>query len=135
MNRWWDVLRVALAVLAVAAAWVGWGLRGAALAVTVLAFLMLLEFNRGVRVLRAAAARPLGTVDSAVMLHARLQPGMRLPAVLALTRSLGRKVADDPETWAWADAGGDTVRVELRAGRVARWTLDRAQPAPPGLAP
>ena len=30
------------------------------------------------------------------------------------------------ETFRWTDAGGDAVRVELRAGRVSAWQLERA---------
>jgi hypothetical protein len=62
----------------------------------------------------------VGHVDNAVMLQARLKPGMLLMDILLLTRSLGQKVADEPETWVWTDAGGDRVRVELRDGRSAR---------------
>jgi hypothetical protein len=116
-----------LAVAAVAAGWMRYGWRGVALALTVIVFWLLLQFTRALRVLREASGRPVGQVGNAVMLHARLARGMRLPAVLKLTRSLGRKVADEPETFVWADAGGDEVQVELRAGRVAAWTLRRAE--------
>jgi hypothetical protein len=68
----------------------------------------------------------VGAIDSAVMLHSRLHPGMRLVQILRLTRSLGRKVADDPETFAWRDAEGSEVRAEFRAGRLAAWRLLRA---------
>jgi hypothetical protein len=51
---------------------------------------------------------------------------MRLPAILKITRSLGRKLAAAPETWAWSDAGGDEVQVQLVAGRVTAWELKRA---------
>ena len=116
----------ALAAMAVAVGWIGYGWRGVVLAVTVIVFWLLLQFSRALRVLRTAAGRPIGQVPNAVMLHARLHTGMRLPEVLKITRSLGRKVTDDPETWAWADAGGDEVRVELRDGRVSAWALQRA---------
>ena len=125
----------ALAVLAVAAGYVGYGWRGVVLAVTVVVFWLLLQFSRSLRVLRDASGRPVGSIDNAVMLHARLQAGMRLPQVLNLTRSLGRKVADAPETFAWTDAGGDAVEIEMRAGRLAAWHLRRgagtAGPAAP----
>jgi hypothetical protein len=123
MNAW---IGWALAVAALAAGYTRYGWRGVALALTVIVFWLLLQFTRALRVLREASGRPVGQVGNAVMLHARLTRGMRLPAVLKLTRSLGRKVADEPETFVWADAGGDEVRVELRAGRVAAWTLTRA---------
>lgn len=115
-----------LAVLAVAAGYVGWGWPGVALAVTVVVFWMLLQLSRVLRVMRRAGQRPLGEIDNAVMLHARLQPGMTLLQILPLTRSLGVKVADDPETFVWTDGGGDRVRVELRGGRCSAFALERA---------
>jgi hypothetical protein len=116
----------ALAVLAVAAGYQGWGWAGVALAVTVIAFWLLLEFSRSLRVLREAAGAPVGSVANAVMLNAKLEAGMRLPQILKLTRSLGRQVSQEPEVWAWADAAGDEVQVTLRAGLVAGWELKRA---------
>jgi hypothetical protein len=115
-----------LAVAAVAVGWAGYGWRGVALAATVIVFWLLLQFSRSLRVLQQAARRPMGSVASAVMLHSKLSPGMTLPQVLKLTGSLGREVSNPPEVWAWADAGGDEVQVELQAGRVARWELKRA---------
>jgi hypothetical protein len=53
-----------LAVLAVAAGWLGWGWRGVVLAVTVVVFWLLLQFSRTLRVLRAAGQRPVGTIDT-----------------------------------------------------------------------
>ena len=47
-------------------------------------------------------------------------------AVLKLTRSLGRRLAEEPETFAWMDDAGDEVEVELRQGRVTAWRLRRA---------
>ena len=49
-----------------------------------------------------------------------------LVQILPLTRSLGEKVADEPETFVWTDAGGDRVRVEMRGGRCSAFTLERA---------
>jgi hypothetical protein len=115
-----------LAVLAVAVGYAGTGWKGVVLAVTVIVFWLLLQFSRSLRALRDASGRPVGAIDSAVMLHSRLHPGMRLVQILRLTRSLGRKVADDPETFAWRDAEGSEVRAEFRAGRLAAWRLLRA---------
>lgn len=131
MNGAW--LGWGLVVAAVAAGYAGYGWKGVALAVTVVFFWLLLQFNRSLRVLRIASARPVGTVPNAVMLNARLNEGMRLPDVLKLTRSLGRRVAEEPETWGWADAGGDEVVVQLEGGRVSRWALKR-KPADPASA-
>ncbi len=120
----------ALAVAAVVVGWLSWGWQGVVLAVTVVVFWLLLQFNRAVRVLRIAGSNPVGFVANAVMLQAQLKAGMRLPEVLVLTRSLGRKVAEDPatttETWAWTDTGGDTVQLTLRNGRLSHWELQRA---------
>jgi uncharacterized protein (DUF58 family) len=116
----------ALAAGALLAGWFGYGWRGLALAATVIAFWLLLQFSRTLRVLRSAASSPVGHVDSAVMLNVRLRAGMRLPDVIGLTKSLGRKIADAPETFAWRDGGGDEVRLEFADGRCTRWTLHRA---------
>jgi hypothetical protein len=96
------------------------------LAVTLIAFWLLLQFSRAVRALRKAGQAPVGHIDNALMVHARLQRGLRLPQILALTRSLGHKCGDDPEVFEWRDAGGDVVRVELVGGRLTRSDLQRA---------
>jgi hypothetical protein len=120
-----------LAVVALAVGYASYGWQGVALAVSVIAFWLLLQFSRALRALRNAASRPVGVVDNAVMLHAGLHAGMRLPQILKLTRSLGDKVADPPdEAFAWADAAGDSVRVQLLDGRLASWTLQRAAEPP-----
>jgi hypothetical protein len=120
----------ALAVAAVVVGYVGYGWRGLALALTITVFWLLLQFSRAVRVLREASGKPVGQVPNAVMLHAKLQVGMRLPAILKITRSLGQKTSEEaagaPEGYSWTDAGGDQVRVELRDGRLTRWELQRA---------
>jgi hypothetical protein len=120
------ILGWALAALAVAIGYAQWGWQGVVLAVTMIVFWLLLQFSRALRVLRRAGAAPVGQVPNAVMLHAKLQRGQRLPQILAVTKSLGTKVSDDPETFEWRDAGGDAVRIELRDGKVDRWTLLRA---------
>lgn len=141
MNAIWGW---ALAVLAVAVGWMQWGWRGVFLAVTVIVFWLLLQFSRAVRVMRLAAAAPVGEVPSAVMLHARLRPGMRLMEILPLTRSLGERLVttEDPpdaagvdvERFVWRDASGAHVRVELVRGRLQSWTLER-EPQPHAAGP
>ena len=132
-----EVIGWSLGSLAVAVGYVQWGWQGVVLAVTLVVFWLLLQFSRGVRSLREAAGAPVGSVPSAVMLHTRLQAGMNLPAIMRLAGSLGRKVLDDPETFEWSDEGGATVRVEMKAGRLARWDLlrsgepDSAEAEPP----
>ncbi len=115
----------ALALAAVAVGYLGYGWRGVALAVTVAVFWLLLQFSRALRALRDATGRPVGQVPSAVMLHAKMHAGMRLPEVIKHTRSLGRKLQDEPETWAWADEAGDEVQVVLANGRITAWDLKR----------
>lgn len=115
----------ALAVLALAVGYVQWGWPGVALGVSVIVFWMLLQFSRTLRVMRLAGQAPVGHVESAVMLHSKLKPGMRLIDILPLTRSLGVKVDEAPESFEWRDASGATVRVELVAGRCRAWSLER----------
>jgi hypothetical protein len=121
----------ALAVLAVAVGWVQYGWRGVVLAVTVVVFWLLLQFGRVLRAMRQAGQRPVGSIDSAVMLNARLRAGMRLIDILPLTGSLGHKLADTPETYAWTDAGGDRVEAELVGARLKAWRLVRASASAP----
>ena len=123
----------ALAALALVAGYVGYGWPGVLLALSVIVFWLLMQFSRALRTMRRAAARPLGVVDSALMLHARLHPGMGLPQILVLTGSLGRRLdgaqpSDDTESYAWRDAGGDEVVVELKAGVLSAWRLQRGDP-------
>ncbi len=124
------VLGWSLAVLAVAIGYLRMGWQGVLLAVTVIVFWLLLQFGRALRAMRDAAAQPVGSTASAVMLHAALRPGMRLLQILPLAGSLGQKVSDDPETFVWTDAGGDRVRVQLRGGRTLAVQLERAGDAP-----
>jgi hypothetical protein len=114
-----------LGVVAVAVGYAQWGWQGVVLATTLVVFWMLLQFSRALRVMRDAAAAPVGSVPSAVMLHAKLRQGLRLPQVLRLTGSLGRRVAEEPETFEWADASGVVVRTEWQDGRLTRWDLVR----------
>lgn len=120
----------ALAATALAAGYLSYGWRGIVLALTVIAFWLLLQFSRTLRVLRNAAQSPVGHVDSAVMFNARLSAGMRLPQVLALTHSLGHRVSDQPEVFAWRDGGGDTVELTFVDGRCTHWLLQRRRATP-----
>lgn len=114
-----------LAAIAVVAGWIGWGVPGVVLAVTVITFWLLLQFSRALRVMRMAAGRPVGHVDSAVMLQSRLARGMTMMQVIPLTRSLGQRVGSE-DTWRWADAGGDLVTLTFTRGRLERWSFERA---------
>ena len=124
-----------LAVLAIAVGYVGWGWRGVVLGITVLAFWLLLQFSRSLRVLKNAGNAPIGHVDSAVMLHSKLKAGMPLMQVLALTRSLGSKLSETPERWGWSDAGGARVELRFEGGKLQSWELIRDDAADAGAPP
>jgi hypothetical protein len=116
-----------LAVLVVITGWQSYGWQGVFFALTIVVFWLLLQFNRSIRVMKNAASAPKGHLDSAVMFNAKLKPGMQLMQVLALTKSLGVKVSDAPETFRWTDEGGSSVTLVLDNGRLKTWTLDRPQ--------
>lgn len=124
----------ALAAVGTAIGYARFGWQGVALCVSVIVFWLLLQFSAALRAMRAAGESPVGTVASAVMLHARLKKGMRLLQVIALTRSLGERLGDSPETYRWTDASGASVRLTLVASRCTGWSLERpaaADDAPP----
>ncbi len=90
----------------------------------------LLHFTRLVKVLERAANRPIGHVDSAVMLNAKLKTGVNLMHVIALTRSLGELTSpkdEQPEIFTWTDGSQSVVRCEFLNGRLQRWTLTRPE--------
>ena len=115
----------ALAVAAVALGYWQYGWQGVLLAFSGTVFWLLMQFTRALRAMRAAGGSPVGHVASAVMLQARLKTGLRLMDIILLTRSLGVKLADDPETFCWTDDSGAAVTVELVKGRCVRWSLAR----------
>jgi uncharacterized protein (DUF58 family) len=136
MSARWGWLLAAVGVLL---GWQAMGWQGLVLALSIVAFWLLLQFSRTLRVMRHAAQSPVGHVRSAVELHARLHVGLWMAEVIKLTGSLGRRVdpgaAATAETWVWTDGGGDRVRVQFADGRCTAWSLERAaqatvQPAP-----
>lgn len=117
-------------LLAAAAAVVGWlmyGWQGLLFAITLVVFWLLLQFSRSLRALKNAGEAPVGHVGSAVMLQSRLHPGMTLLQVLGLTKSLGQRISETPETWAWTDAAGISVQLVFENAKLARWTLTRPE--------
>jgi hypothetical protein len=127
------VLGWALAVAAVAIGWTRYGWPGVLLALGLVVFWLLLQFSRALRAMQQAGRSPVGHVDSAVMLNARLRPGMTLLQVVGLTRSLGQRVWPDgvePECWRWIDGSGASLTLVLRRGRLERWQLERPGPEP-----
>jgi hypothetical protein len=121
----------ALAAAVTAVAWEMFGARGLAFAVSAIAFLLMLQFSRTLRVMRAAAQNPLARVPSAVMFQSGLRPGLTLLQIVSLTKTLGRKVEGTADDWTWADEGGDSVRLHFERGRLAAWHLERVAPGEP----
>jgi len=92
---------------------------------------LLLHFTRLMTVMQRAAKRPIGHVDSAVMLNAKLKPGVTLMHVIAMTRALGERLTPDgeqPEQYRWTDGSDSSVTAHFRNGRLVSWDL--ARPAP-----
>ncbi len=122
----------AIGSAAVAAAYHFYGWQGVAVAATMLIMWALMHFNRLMQVLKRAANRPIGYVDSAVMLNAKLAPGMTLFHVIALVKALGelRSVKDaQPEVFRWTDAAQSHVTCEFRGGKLVKWELVRPEHA------
>ena len=93
----------------------------------------LLHFTRLVKVLERAANRPIGHVDSAVMLNAKLKTGVNLMHVIALTRSLGELTSpkgEQPEVFRWRDNSASVVTCVMQDGRLQSWTLERPDGEP-----
>ena len=115
-------------LIAIALAWDRFGWQGVAIVATAIIMWVLMHFNRLMQVLKRAADRPVGHVDSAVMLNAKLKTGVTLMHVIAMTRSLGKlqSVPDQqPETYRWADNGLLYVDCEFNDGRLVRWDMVR----------
>jgi hypothetical protein len=105
------------------------GLPGVAVGLSALVMWILLHFTRVVQVLKRAADRPVGYVDSAVMLHTKLHAGVNLVHVVALTRSLGALESPkdaQPEVFRWTDGSQTTVQCTFIDGKLSRWELQRA---------
>ena len=120
---------VPVAILAL----VGWsgfafGFKGLLVSVGVLSMWFLLHWTRTMQVLRRAAERPIGYVASAVMLNAKLKPGVTLMHVIAMTRALGKlqTVKDvQPEVFRWTDGTGSHVTCTFVGGKLAHHELFR----------
>jgi hypothetical protein len=122
---------VLAAVLAVAS-FGAYGWQGLALAVSVIVFWLLLQFNRAMRVMKNAAQSPVGEIPNAVMFNARLESGLTMLQIVTRTKSLGRKVEGSEDDWAWHDAGGSSVTLHFERGRLKRWQLERPAEEPGG---
>lgn len=122
---------VPIAVIAgVVLAYQSYGWAGIAAAASVLVFWMLLHFSRMMQVLKRAAGRPMGYVDSAVMLNAKLKPGMTLLHVTAMTRSLGTQQSpkdEQPEVFRWTDGSQSFVTCAFVSGKLSHHELFRPE--------
>src|SRR4051812_48547642 len=126
--NWQKILFPVLAAVVLVGAWQGYGWGGVALAGGAIVLYLLLHFNRLMHVIRKAADRPKGYVGSAVMLNAKLKPGVNLLHVMSRTESLGEPLSAEgrqPEVFRWTDGGGSSVTCEFVNGKLAKWTLHR----------
>ena len=117
-------------IVLVGLAYRAYGWAGVAMAVTGGVMWMLLHFTRLMQVLKRAAKRPIGFVDSAVMLNAKLRSKVTLMHVIALTKSLGQLETPkdaQPEIFTWTDGSQSVVRCEFLNGRLKSWTLTRPE--------
>lgn len=118
-----------LAFVALVAGWQAYGWQGVVMVVSAIVFWLLIQFSRALRVMKNAGTAPKGRVDSAVMLHAKLKLGMTLLQVIALTRSLGERVGETPETWTWVDDSGARASLVFDGGKLQQWQLTRPDEA------
>lgn len=131
--------KIIVPVAGVAAVMLGYrfyGWSGVAAVAGGLIMWVLLHFTRMMQVLKRAANRPIGYVDSAVMLNAKLKPGMTLLHVVAMTRALGKLLSakdEQPEIFRWTDASESHVTCTFVGGKLAHHELFRPAPdaAPP----
>ncbi|MDB5869000.1 MAG: hypothetical protein JWP96_1332 [Polaromonas sp.] len=115
-------------IAAVALAYRLYGWAGVAVVATCGVMWMLLHFTRLMNVLKRAANRPIGYVDSAVMLNAKLRPGMTLLHVIAMTRALGQPQSEkdaQPEVFRWTDGTHSHVTCTFVGGKLAHHALFR----------
>lgn len=128
-RQWLNRVLATLAALAIGVlAYRAYGWPGLGLAASALVMWALLHMSRMLTVLRRTAQNPIGSVSSAVMLHARLSPGMPLLQVLALTRALGQALGEpdsEPVEYVWTDASQASVRCSFAQGKLVHWELSR----------
>ena len=125
---------IPLAIIGGAAiAYQSYGWRGLVVVASVLVFGILLHFSRMMQVLKRAANRPIGYVDSAVMLNAKIKPGATLLHVVAMTRSLGllkSAKGAQPEVFEWKDGSQSVVTCTFVGGKLSHHELFRPQAEP-----
>ena len=117
-------------VVGTALAYRSYGWQGVAGAISIVVFWVLLNFSRTMAVLKRTTHRPIGYVDSAVMLNAKLKPNATLLHVVAMTRALGLLKSvkgEQPEVFEWKDGTESTVTCTFVAGKLAHHVLLRPQ--------
>ena len=117
-------------VAAMALAYRQYGWFGVVAVATGVVMWLLLHFTRLMTVLKRAASRPIGYVDSAVMLNAKLKPGMTLMHVVAMTKSLGALQGEkdaQPEVFRWTDGTQSHVSCTFVGGKLAHHELSRPE--------
>jgi hypothetical protein len=132
-----SALLIVGAVLLLSWAYHRYGGLGVAGALGALVMCALVYISRFIKVMRLVAQRPVGHVESAVMLHARLRRGMPLLRVLTMTGALGQALTEpgvEPELFRWTDESFACVDCEFVGGRVAHWTLRRPDAEVPDAA-
>ena len=115
-------------ILLVAASYRAYGLGGVAVALGGVVMWVLMHYTRLMQVLKRASNNPIGYVGSAVMLNAKLRPGVAMLHVLALTRALGEQLSpkdEQPEVFRWTDGSKSHVTAEFLNGKLVKWTLYR----------
>ena len=131
--KWAGLALLGLIVLVIAAyRSAGWP--GVAAVVGGIIMWVLLHFTRLMNVMQKAAKRPIGHVGSAVMLNAKIKPGVNLMHVVVMTQALGEQLSEQgvqPEVYRWTDGTQSHVTCEFHGGKLRQWTLYR----PPGEAP
>ena len=108
-----------------------WGWQGPITVLGGLVMWALLHYTRLMNVMQKARHSPIGYVGSAVMLNAKLKPGVNLMHVMAMTRALGEHLSaegQEPEIYRWTDGTKSHVTCEFVNGRLARWELVRPAP-------
>jgi hypothetical protein len=117
-------------IVLIAAAYRAYEWKGVALVVTGLVFWLMLHFTRLMQALKRAANRPVGYIDSAVMLSVKLKAGWSLLHLVALTKSLGILQSEknaQPEVFRWTDNGNIYVDCTFVGGKLASWQLVRPE--------
>ena len=118
-------------IVFVAGAWHQYKWPGVAVATGAVVMWILLHFTRMVTVLSRASNRPVGHVDSAVMLNVKLRKGVNLMHVIAMTKSLGQRLSEEnkqPEIFKWTDSGDSFVICTFKDGKLQSWDMTRPAP-------